>query len=138
MGDLSAEPASVAQGAAVGSTTTPPKIAYVHNLGRQMSVFVGKGVDREHILSCAAAFAPLHRGFLRNVGVRGDIVDWIGEEKSARVAEGDVVLVPRGHYSCCAPYGYEMYYLNVMAGLLRKWRFIAHPDHAWISENPPA
>ena len=59
-------------------------------------------------------------GFLRNVDVRGDIVDWIGEEKSARVAEGDVVLVPRGHCSCGAPYGYEMYYLNVMAGLLRK------------------
>ena len=58
--------------------------------------------------------------------------------RSAVLADGDVVLVPRGHYPCGAPYGYEMYYLNVMAGPLRKWRFIAHPDHAWISENPPA
>ncbi len=54
------------------------------------------------------------------------------------VSDGDVVLVPRGHHPVGAPYGYEMYYLNVMAGPLRKWRFIAHPDHAWISDNPPA
>ena len=58
-------------------------IADVRNLGRHMCLFVGKGPDREHILSCAVAFAHLHRGFLRNVEVRGDIVAWIGEEKSA-------------------------------------------------------
>lgn len=48
------------------------------------------------------------------------------------VADHDVVLVPRGHHPCGAPYGYEMYYLNVMAGPLRKWRFRNHPDHEWI------
>ncbi len=32
--------------------------------------------------------------------------------------DGDVVLVPKGHHPCAAPYGYEMYYLNVMAGPL--------------------
>ena len=58
-------------------------IADVRNLGRHMCLFVGKGPDRERILSCAVAFAHLHRGFLRNVEVRGDIVAWIGEEKSA-------------------------------------------------------
>jgi putative membrane protein len=58
-------------------------IADVRNLGRHMCVFVGKGPDQEHILSCAVAFTHLHRGFLRNVDVRGDIVDWIGPEKSA-------------------------------------------------------
>ena len=30
-----------------------------------------------------------------------------------------MVLVPKGHHPCGAPYGYEMYYLNVMAGPLR-------------------
>jgi 5-deoxy-glucuronate isomerase len=31
-----------------------------------------------------------------------------------------------------------MYYLNVMAGPLRKWRFKNHPDHDWIfqRDNP--
>lgn len=47
----------------------------------------------------------------------------------------DVVLVPKGHHPCGAPYGYEMYYLNVMAGPLRKWRFNNHPDHDWIFQR---
>jgi 5-deoxy-glucuronate isomerase len=47
----------------------------------------------------------------------------------------DVVLVPRGHHPCGAPYGYELYYLNVMAGPLRKWRFQNHPDHDWIYQR---
>ena len=27
------------------------------------------------------------------------------------------------------PYGYDMYYLNVMAGPIRRWRFKNDPDH---------
>lgn len=42
-------------------------------------------------------------------------------------ADHDVVLVPRGHHPCAAPYGVEMYYLNVMAGPRRAWRFQTHP-----------
>ena len=51
------------------------------------------------------------------------------------VQNHDVVLVPRGHHPCGVPYGYEMYYLNVMAGPLRKWRFQNHPDHDWIFQR---
>lgn len=58
-------------------------IADVRNLGRHMCVFVGKGTDRAHILSCAVAFAHLHRGFLRGIDVRADIAGWVGEEKTA-------------------------------------------------------
>ena len=50
------------------------------------------------------------------------------------VQDHDVVLVPKGHHPCAAPHGYEMYYLNVMAGPLRKWRFRNHPDHDWIAQ----
>ncbi|MCM2291793.1 5-deoxy-glucuronate isomerase [Allorhizobium sp. BGMRC 0089] len=59
-------------------------------------------------------------------------------DETMAVADGDVVLVPKGHHPCGAPYGYEMYYLNVMAGPLRKWRFQNHPDHDWIfkRDNP--
>ena len=56
-------------------------------------------------------------------------------DETMAVANGDVVLVPRGHHPCAAPYGYEMYYLNVMAGPLRKWRFKNHPDHDWIFQR---
>jgi 5-deoxy-glucuronate isomerase len=48
-------------------------------------------------------------------------------------ANHDVVLVPRGHHPCGAPHGYELYYLNVMAGPLRKWRFANHPAHEWLA-----
>ena len=51
------------------------------------------------------------------------------------VADGDVVLVPRGHHPCGAPYGFEMYYLNVMAGPLRKWRFVLAPEVEWIMKR---
>lgn len=44
------------------------------------------------------------------------------------VRDHDVVLVPRGHHPCGAPYGFELYYLNVMAGPRRNWRFVAAPE----------
>lgn len=56
-------------------------------------------------------------------------------DETYSVSNHDVVLVPRGHHPCGVPYGYEMYYLNVMAGPLRKWRFKNHPDHNWIFER---
>jgi 5-deoxy-glucuronate isomerase len=56
-------------------------------------------------------------------------------DETMAVHDHDVVLVPKGHHPCGAPYGYEMYYLNVMAGPLRKWRFRNHPDHDWIFQR---
>ena len=56
-------------------------------------------------------------------------------DETMAVSDGDVVLVPRGHHPCGAPYGYEMYYLNVMAGPRRAWRFRNHPDHDWIARR---
>lgn len=56
-------------------------------------------------------------------------------DETMAVSDGDVVLVPKGHHPCGAPHGYEMYYLNVMAGPLRKWRFRNHPDHDWIARR---
>ena len=56
-------------------------------------------------------------------------------DETMAVSDHDVVLVPKGHHPCGAPYGYDMYYLNVMAGPLRKWRFKNHPDHDWIAQR---
>lgn len=56
-------------------------------------------------------------------------------DETMAVSDHDVVLVPKGHHPCGAPYGYELYYLNVMAGPLRKWRFKNHPDHDWIAQR---
>jgi 5-deoxy-glucuronate isomerase len=53
----------------------------------------------------------------------------------AEVGAGDVILIPHGWHgpSIAAP-GYDLYYLNVMAGPEpeRSWRFCDDPAHAWI------
>ena len=56
-------------------------------------------------------------------------------DETISFSDGDVVLVPKGHHPCAAPYGYELYYLNVMAGPIRKWRFKNHPDFDWLYER---
>ncbi|MFN3662420.1 5-deoxy-glucuronate isomerase [Yoonia sp.] len=56
-------------------------------------------------------------------------------DETMAVKDGDVVLVPRGHHPCGAPYGFEMYYLNVMAGPRRNWRFVPAPEVEWIMER---
>lgn len=59
-------------------------------------------------------------------------------DETMAVCDGELVLVPKGHHPCGAPHGYEMYYLNVMAGPIRKWRFQNHPDHQWIVDRDAA
>ena len=51
--------------------------------------------------------------------------------------DGDVVLVPRGYHPVAAAAGYDCYYLNVMAGPVREWRFTLDPDHAWLMDWSP-
>ena len=48
------------------------------------------------------------------------------------VPDRSVVLVPKGYHPVGAPHGYESYYLNVMAGPKRVWKFHNDPDHEWI------
>lgn len=50
-------------------------------------------------------------------------------------ADGDVVLVPKGYHPVTAPHGYELYYLNVMAGPKRVWKTSPDPAHAWLLET---
>ena len=50
-------------------------------------------------------------------------------DDSIAVRDGDLVLVPRGYHTVSAPPGYELYYLNVMAGPLRAWKVTFDPDH---------
>jgi len=68
-------------------------------------------------------------------GVQRVYTDDLQLNEMMAVHDGDVVCVPRGHHPCGAPYGFEMYYLNVMAGPLRKWRFLPAPEVEWIMER---
>ncbi len=54
------------------------------------------------------------------------------------VRSGDVVLVPGGwHGPTMAVPGYDLYYLNVMAGPgpERAWRITTDPAHAWVADT---
>jgi len=54
------------------------------------------------------------------------------------VHDRDTVLVPHGwHGPCVAAPGFDMYYLNVMAGpgVARAWKIADHPDQAWVRDT---
>ncbi len=59
-------------------------------------------------------------------------------DETLTVKDGDVVLVPRGYHPVGAPHGYDLYYLNVMAGPKRVWRFHNDPAHEWLMAKPRA
>ena len=51
--------------------------------------------------------------------------------EALQVRDGDVVMVPRGYHPVAAGPGYDLYYLNVMAGPHRRWLVTTDPDHRW-------
>ena len=59
-------------------------------------------------------------------------------DETHRVRDHDVVLVPHGYHGpCVAAPGYEMYYLNVMAGpgAERELAFCDDPAHGWVRDS---
>jgi 5-deoxy-glucuronate isomerase len=72
-------------------------------------------------------------GFMRTSSSPGHDIDLLEE-----VHDRDAVLVPYGwHGPCVAAPGFDMYYLNVMAGPNpeRAWRISDHPDQAWVRDT---
>ena len=53
-------------------------------------------------------------------------------DETMAIEDGDVVLVPKGYHPCAACHGYDLYYLNVMAGPTRTWKFHNAPEHEWL------
>jgi 5-deoxy-glucuronate isomerase len=69
-------------------------------------------------------------GFMRTSSSAGREIEVLEE-----VHDRDTVLVPYGwHGPCVAAPGFDMYYLNVMAGpgAERAWKISDHPDQAWV------
>jgi 5-deoxy-glucuronate isomerase len=74
--------------------------------------------------------APSGLAYQRVYGTADRPIDVLAE-----VHSGDVVLIPHGwHGPSMAGPGYDLYYLNVMAGPgeERAWRFCDDPAQAWI------
>ncbi|MCZ2404052.1 5-deoxy-glucuronate isomerase [Paenarthrobacter sp. Z7-10] len=64
--------------------------------------------------------------------------DWRPIDVAAEVRTGDVVLVPYGwHGPAMAAPGYDLYYLNVMAGPgpVREWLISDDPHHGWVRQS---
>lgn len=53
-------------------------------------------------------------------------------DETLAVPNRHVVLVPEGYHPVSAPPGYDSYYLNVMAGPVRTWKFHNDSDHEWL------
>ena len=69
-------------------------------------------------------------GFMRTSSSPGREIEVLEE-----VHDRDTVLVPYGwHGPCVAAPGFDMYYLNVMAGpgSERAWKISDHPHQAWV------
>lgn len=59
--------------------------------------------------------------------------DDLSLDETFAVGHRDVVLVPRGYHPVGAPHGFDLYYLNVMAGPRRAWKFTFPKDHAFLT-----
>jgi 5-deoxy-glucuronate isomerase len=53
-------------------------------------------------------------------------------DEAMAVENGDVVLVPKGYHPTATCHGYDLYYLNVMAGPVRTWKFHNAKEHEWL------
>ncbi len=53
-------------------------------------------------------------------------------DEAMAVEDGDVTLVPKGYHPCATCHGYNLYYLNVMAGPKRIWKFHNAAEHEWL------
>jgi 5-deoxy-glucuronate isomerase len=55
-----------------------------------------------------------------------------GTDITATVRDGDIMLVPHGYHTTCAAHGYDLYYLNGLAGDRRSMAAADDPSLAWI------
>ena len=53
-------------------------------------------------------------------------------DESILIEDGDVVMAPKGYHPVATVHGYDCYYLNVMAGPKRLWKFHNDPRHEWL------
>ena len=55
-----------------------------------------------------------------------------GLDLTETVEDGDLLLVPYGYHTTCAAHGYDLYYLNALAGYRRSMASADDPALAWV------
>jgi 5-deoxy-glucuronate isomerase len=58
-------------------------------------------------------------------------------DETLTVRDGELVLVPEGYHPVVAAHGYEVYYLNVLAGSARSMAAADDPAYAWVRGTWP-
>ena len=53
-------------------------------------------------------------------------------DETLTVRDGDLVLIPEGYHPVVAAHGYNVYYLNVLAGSARSMAASDDPDYGWV------
>jgi 5-deoxy-glucuronate isomerase len=61
------------------------------------------------------------------------VYDKQGVDEVLTPGDGDVVLVPRGYHPVAAIPGFTAYYLNVMAGHQREWKYSLDDDYQHVA-----
>jgi len=56
-------------------------------------------------------------------------------DETMTVGDGELVLVPEGYHPVVAAHGYNVYYLNALAGSARSLACSDDPDHAWVKSG---
>ena len=112
----------------------------------RLEVLYGQSTGALNAPSLEDAIAECEAGFARwtassrasvTAGIKGESEDQTHAKEIdvlAEVRHGDVVLIPHGwHGPSMAVPGYDLYYLNVMAGPgERAWRICDDPAHTWV------
>jgi 5-deoxy-glucuronate isomerase len=56
-------------------------------------------------------------------------------DETITVRDGELVLVPEGYHPVAAAHGYNVYYLNALAGSARSLAASDDPNYAWVRET---
>jgi 5-deoxy-glucuronate isomerase len=56
-------------------------------------------------------------------------------DSTLTVRNGELVLIPEGYHPVVAAHGYNVYYLNALAGTARSMAATDDPDYAWVRQT---
>ena len=56
-------------------------------------------------------------------------------DETLTVRDGQMVLVPEGYHPVVAAHGYNVYYLNLLAGSARSMAASDDPDYGWVKQH---
>ena len=56
-------------------------------------------------------------------------------DETITVRDGELILIPEGYHPVVAAHGYNVYYLNALAGSARSMAASDDPDYAWVRSS---